>query len=62
MTIVIDTNILISALMNPTSYIGTFLIYRLHGHDKISCYNLYIELFDKKEKILKYTKVSESSF
>lgn len=59
MRIVIDTNILISTLMSSNGVVGTFLLKELQEHDKLSCYMLYIELFDKKEKILKYTKLSE---
>lgn len=59
MKIVIDTNILISTLMSSNGVVGTFLLKELQEHDKLSCYMLYIELFDKKEKILKYTKLSE---
>ncbi len=59
MKIILDTNVLISALLNPNGVVGTFLLQNLRGHDKLSCYMLYVELFDKKEKIKKYTKLSE---
>jgi len=59
MKIIIDTNILISTLMSSNGEIGTFLLKNLQEHEKLSCYMLYIELFDKKEKILKYTKIPE---
>jgi len=58
--IIIDTNILISTLMNLDSRIGTFLLKELNEHEKLSCYMLYVELFDKKEKIVRYSKIPES--
>jgi len=58
--IIIDTNILISTLMNLDSRIGTFLLKELNEHEKLSCYMLYVELFDKKEKIIRYSKIPES--
>ena len=60
MKIVVDTNILISTLMKADGAIGTFLLRDLQAHQKLSCYQLYVELFDKKEKILAYTKLPES--
>ncbi|MBE2206011.1 MAG: PIN domain-containing protein [Saprospiraceae bacterium] len=60
MKIIIDTNILISTLMNLDSRIGTFLLKELNEHEKLSCYMLYVELFDKKEKIVRYSKIPES--
>lgn len=62
MKIIIDTNILISTLMSSNGIIGTFLLKDLQDHEKYSCYMLYVELFDKKEKILKYTKIPEGEF
>ncbi len=57
--LVIDSNILISTLMNPKGIVGTFLLEDLHNIEKVSCYMLYVEVFDKKEKIIKYTKLEE---
>ncbi len=57
--LVIDSNILISTLMNPKGIVGTFLLEDLHHVEKLSCYMLYVEVFDKKEKIIKYTKLEE---
>ena len=45
--------------MSSNAEIGTFLFRDLHEYNKISCYKLYAELFDKKEKIIKYTKIPE---
>ena len=57
--IIIDTNILISTLISSGGTVGTFLLNDLWAYEKLSCYMLYVELFDKKEKILKYTKLPE---
>ncbi len=46
--------------MNLDSRIGTFLLKELNEHEKLSCYMLYVELFDKKEKIVRYSKIPES--
>lgn len=59
MKIVIDTNILISTLMSSDGVIGTFLLKDLREIEKYSCYYLYIEIFDKKDKIVKYSSLSE---
>jgi len=59
MKIVIDTNILISALMSAEGVTGTFLLKDLSQFEKYSCYYLYVEIFDKKEKIIKYSGLNE---
>lgn len=48
--------------MSSNGVIGTFLLKDLQDHEKYSCYMLYVELFEKKEKILKYTKIPEGEF
>ena len=60
MKIVIDTNILISTLMSSDGVVGTFLLKDLREIEKCSCYYLYIEIFDKKDKIIKYSGLSEA--
>lgn len=59
MKIIIDTNILISTIMSSGGVTGTFLLKDLREIEKFSCYYLYIEIFDKKEKIIKYSKLPE---
>jgi putative PIN family toxin of toxin-antitoxin system len=59
MKIVLDTNILISTLMSSDGIIGTFLLTQLREIEKFSCYYLYVEVFDKKEKIIKYSGLEE---
>ncbi len=60
MKIVIDTNILISTLMKSDGVVGSILFRELKDFEKISCYYLYVELFSKKDRILKISKLEES--
>lgn len=61
MRLVVDTNILISTLIQPKSKIGTLLMSDLNEEVTIlSCHYLYVELFDKKERIKKYSKLEET--
>jgi len=60
MKIVIDTNILMSAIMNAKGVTGTFLLSDLNKYEKYSCYYLYVEVFDKKEKIIRYAGLKEN--
>ena len=53
MKLVIDTNIVISALMKSDGIIGGILLRELQDVEKLSCYYLYVEVFSKKDKILK---------
>lgn len=56
--IVVDANIIFSALLNADS---TFLSTISDNKYKfVSPYFLFVELFKHKEKILKYTKISEA--
>lgn len=59
MKIVIDTNILISTLMSSDGVVGTFLLKDLREIEKYSCYYLYVEVFDKKDKIIRYSGLKE---
>ncbi len=59
MKIVVDTNILISTLITPNGVVGSLLIQELAEFELFSCYYLYVELFDKKDKIRKASKLSE---
>lgn len=60
MKIVVDTNILISTLIKSNGRIGTLLLKELEGIEPLSCYYLYVEIFDKKEKIKKHSKLEEA--
>ena len=59
MKIVIDTNILMSCLLNPYSTIGSIILHELTTHNKFAPYFLFVEIFDKKEKIIKYSRMNE---
>lgn len=60
MTIIVDTNILMSSLLNSESPIGQMLVRGLVNVPKYSCYFLFVEIFDKKEKIIKYARIEEA--
>lgn len=62
MKIVIDTNIVISTLMKSNGSIGKLLLQELNDFDKIACHYLYVEIFDKKEKMLKVSKLTNQDF
>jgi predicted nucleic acid-binding protein len=59
MKLVLDTNILISTLMKSDGVVGGILLRDLHDVEKLSCYFLYVEIFSKKDKILKISKLEE---
>ena len=59
MKLVIDTNILISTLMKSDGVVGSVLLRDLQHIEKMSCYYLYVEIFSKKDKILKISKLAE---
>ena len=59
MKFVVDTNILISTLMKSDGVVGGILLRDLREFEKLSCYYLYVEIFSKKEKILKISKLEE---
>lgn len=59
MKLVIDTNIIISTLMKSDGVVGGILLRDLQNVEKLSCYFLYVEVFSKKEKILKVSKLEE---
>lgn len=60
MKVVVDTNILVSTLIKSNGKIGSLLLKELEGIEALSCYYLYIEIFDKKEKIKKYSGLEEA--
>ena len=60
MKFVIDTNILMSTLMKSDGVVGGVLLRDLREFEKLSCYYLYVEIFSKKEKILKISKLEEN--
>ncbi len=58
MKLVVDTNILISSLMSPTGRVADVLFNHLAEAELFCPHVLVIELFDKKDRILRYTKLS----
>jgi predicted nucleic acid-binding protein len=59
-SLVVDTNILISALISPNKDIRVIL--RTRGYKFYSCYFLIVEILKHKEKILKLSKIPEADF
>lgn len=62
MRLVVDTNIVISALLNPNGVVGSVLLKEAKDMEKLTCQFLYIEIFDKKTKILSISKLEEDEF
>jgi len=60
MKIVVDTSIFISAIISPTGSIAEILMNPIYQIDKYTCYYLIVEFFKHKEKILKFSKLSEN--
>ncbi len=60
MKIIVDTSVFISALISPKGIFAELLMNPIFQFEKYSSYYLVIEVFKHKEKILKYSKLSES--
>jgi predicted nucleic acid-binding protein len=56
MIIIVDSNILISALISPNSKLTQILAYPKLRARRISCHYLLAELFRHQPKIMKYAK------
>ncbi|SFE29441.1 PIN domain-containing protein [Spirosoma endophyticum] len=61
-TIVVDANILMSALITQQGRVAATLIEASDRYRFISCHFLYIELFKHKEKMVKLSRLSEADF
>jgi len=59
MKIVVDTNIVISALINPSGKESDIFFNPVHNFKFYSCYFLFVEIFKHKDKIIKCSKISE---
>ena len=59
MKVVVDSNILFSALLKADAKLAEIILNPAFNLEKISCYFLYIELFRHKEKMLRISKLSE---
>lgn len=62
MRLVVDTNIVISSLLSPNGVVGGVLLKEAKSIEKLTCQFLYIELFDKKNKMLSISKLEEDEF
>jgi len=60
MKIVIDTNIVFSALLNSSGKIGKILIHSKNHFQLYTCHFLKEEIFEHKDKLLKFTNLTES--
>ncbi len=54
MTIVVDANILFSALITPNGKISEIITYPTSNNKIISCHYLIVELFKHQPKIINY--------
>lgn len=56
MVVVVDMNILFSAVISPDNRIGEIIAHPAPPFEKISCYYAFVELFKHQPKIIKYAK------
>lgn len=61
-TIVVDANILMSALITRQGRVAATLIEAADRYRFISCRFLYVELFKHKEKLVKLSRLPEADF
>jgi predicted nucleic acid-binding protein len=59
MKLIIDTNLLFSAISKPDGKIAEIILHPQFGLELIGCYMSYVELFKHKNKILKMSKLAE---
>ena len=59
MKVVVDTNIIFSALLKEDNRYASALIKNEGAHDFYAVYFTIVELFKHKEKIKKFSKLSE---
>lgn len=60
MKVIVDTSIFMSALISPQGIYAEILMNPIFKFEKYSSYYLVVEIFKHKDKILKYSKLSES--
>jgi len=60
MKVIVDTSIFISALISPKGIYAELLMNPIFKFEKYSSYYLVVEVFKHKEKILKYSKLTEN--
>lgn len=61
-TIVVDANILMSALITQQGRVALTLIEQAERYRFVSCHFLYVELFKHKEKLVKLSRLPEADF
>ncbi len=61
MKVVVDTNIVFSAILNSSSNIGKILVHHRHQFEFYSCEFLKDEIFSHRTKLLKLTKLDGES-
>lgn len=61
MRYVVDTNIIMSAILSPSGKVADVFFNHLVGAELICPHFLVIELFDKKERIQKYSKLDSNA-
>jgi predicted nucleic acid-binding protein len=59
MRVVIDTNLLFSAIVKPDGRIAEIILNPLFKLELMGCYFSYIEIFKHKAKLLKLSKLEE---
>lgn len=60
MKMIVDTSIFMSALISPKGIYAELLMNPIFQFEKFSSYYLVVEIFKHKDKILKYSKLTES--
>jgi predicted nucleic acid-binding protein len=60
MKVVIDTSVIMSALMSSKGRVADVLMNPMNDFEKYSCYFMQVEIFKHKQRILKYSKLEES--
>lgn len=61
MKVVIDTSVVMSAIMSAHGRVADVLLSPLFTFERHSCYFMPIELFKHKAKLLRYSKLEESN-
>ncbi len=60
MKVVIDTSVIMSALMSSQGRVADVLMNPMNDFEKYSCYFMQVEIFKHKQRILRYSKLEES--
>ena len=59
MIVIVDANILFSALITPNGKIGDIITHPTSTLKMITCHYAFVELFKHQSKIVKYSKQTE---